>query len=346
MTRRERAGASRRGLWPQPGPCHVVLASRTRCFARAFCTSPFVPTFHLPRPVHCDPVSVLASRQVLLLLFPFSISGLSLTRSALGSLPLALSLGSLVVPGSQGARQQAGGAPATHAPFPQVWQHCDCMGVHADVEHYLCERCEPRPVDRVSRPLRPAAGALAPFDAALSPPPASVSPHCVEGRGPWAQRRHTRPTFSSAAGSPCTEQPVRPWALSRAAFREGRRLCDSPTVLCGLLSRLCPVHTCGTGHVAAVRAAPSEWTARRPEGRAAERWSPGPGAPVPEPPQSWRPSPLRAQHMPSRCRGAAAWLVPPPPVRATRPVRFVLCLHFPKCQSPGAFVFFMPVMSA
>ncbi|XP_016021638.2 histone-lysine N-methyltransferase ASH1L isoform X6 [Rousettus aegyptiacus] len=29
-----------------------------------------------------------------------------------------------------------------------VWQHCDCMGVHADVEHYLCERCEPRPVDR------------------------------------------------------------------------------------------------------------------------------------------------------------------------------------------------------
>ncbi|XP_032948058.1 histone-lysine N-methyltransferase ASH1L isoform X2 [Rhinolophus ferrumequinum] len=29
-----------------------------------------------------------------------------------------------------------------------VWQHCDCMGVHADVEHYLCEQCDPRPVDR------------------------------------------------------------------------------------------------------------------------------------------------------------------------------------------------------
>lgn len=24
------------------------------------------------------------------------------------------------------------------------------MGVHADVEHYLCEQCDPRPVDRVS----------------------------------------------------------------------------------------------------------------------------------------------------------------------------------------------------
>lgn len=128
---------------------------------------------------------MLASRQVLLLLFPFSISGLSLTRSALGSLPLALSLGSLVVPGSQGARQQAGGAPATHAPFPQVWQHCDCMGVHADVEHYLCERCEPRPVDRVSRPLRPAASALAPFDAALSPSPPRLSFSALRG-GAWA----------------------------------------------------------------------------------------------------------------------------------------------------------------
>ncbi|KAM5200907.1 histone-lysine N-methyltransferase ASH1L isoform 2-T3 [Hipposideros larvatus] len=29
-----------------------------------------------------------------------------------------------------------------------VWQHCDCMGVHSDVEHYLCEQCDPRPVDR------------------------------------------------------------------------------------------------------------------------------------------------------------------------------------------------------
>lgn len=205
VTRRERAGASRRGLWPQPGPCHVVLASRTRCFARAFCTSPFVPTFHLPRPVHCDPVSVLASRQVLLLLFPFSISGLSLTRSALGSLPLALSLGSLVVPGSQGARQQAGGAPATHAPFPQVWQHCDCMGVHADVEHYLCERCEPRPVDRVSRPLRPAAGALAPFDAALSPPPPQFLRTAWRGVG----RGH-----SGATRGPLSPVPPAPRAQS------------------------------------------------------------------------------------------------------------------------------------
>ncbi|OCT66773.1 hypothetical protein XELAEV_18043024mg [Xenopus laevis] len=29
-----------------------------------------------------------------------------------------------------------------------AWQHCDCMGVTSDVEHYLCEQCDPRPVDR------------------------------------------------------------------------------------------------------------------------------------------------------------------------------------------------------
>ncbi|XP_058877390.1 histone-lysine N-methyltransferase ASH1L-like [Acipenser ruthenus] len=29
-----------------------------------------------------------------------------------------------------------------------VWQHCDCMGVNADVGHYLCEQCDPRPVDK------------------------------------------------------------------------------------------------------------------------------------------------------------------------------------------------------
>ncbi|KAM9686551.1 histone-lysine N-methyltransferase ASH1L isoform 3-T3 [Trichechus inunguis] len=29
-----------------------------------------------------------------------------------------------------------------------VWQHCDCMGLNSDVEHYLCEQCDPRPVDR------------------------------------------------------------------------------------------------------------------------------------------------------------------------------------------------------
>lgn len=29
-----------------------------------------------------------------------------------------------------------------------VWQHCDCMGMTSDVEHYLCEQCDPRPVDR------------------------------------------------------------------------------------------------------------------------------------------------------------------------------------------------------
>ncbi|KAG5856414.1 hypothetical protein ANANG_G00007710 [Anguilla anguilla] len=36
-----------------------------------------------------------------------------------------------------------------------VWQHCDCMRLKADVEHYLCEQCDPRPVDRVSLPPRP-----------------------------------------------------------------------------------------------------------------------------------------------------------------------------------------------
>ncbi|XP_075464260.1 histone-lysine N-methyltransferase ASH1L isoform X3 [Ascaphus truei] len=29
-----------------------------------------------------------------------------------------------------------------------VWQHCDCMGVTTDVEHYLCEQCDLRLVDR------------------------------------------------------------------------------------------------------------------------------------------------------------------------------------------------------
>ncbi|XP_041429947.1 histone-lysine N-methyltransferase ASH1L, partial [Xenopus laevis] len=29
-----------------------------------------------------------------------------------------------------------------------AWQHCDCLGVTSDVEHYLCEQCDPRPVDR------------------------------------------------------------------------------------------------------------------------------------------------------------------------------------------------------
>uniref|UniRef100_A0A3B3BKN0 Ash1 (absent, small, or homeotic)-like (Drosophila) n=1 Tax=Oryzias melastigma TaxID=30732 RepID=A0A3B3BKN0_ORYME len=29
-----------------------------------------------------------------------------------------------------------------------VWQHFDCMRLEAEVEHYLCEQCEPRPVDR------------------------------------------------------------------------------------------------------------------------------------------------------------------------------------------------------
>ncbi|XP_078288124.1 histone-lysine N-methyltransferase ASH1L [Rhinoraja longicauda] len=29
-----------------------------------------------------------------------------------------------------------------------VWQHCDCMRMTADVEHYLCEQCDPRSVER------------------------------------------------------------------------------------------------------------------------------------------------------------------------------------------------------
>ncbi|XP_061598213.1 histone-lysine N-methyltransferase ASH1L [Cololabis saira] len=28
-----------------------------------------------------------------------------------------------------------------------VWQHCDCMRLESEVEHYLCELCEPRPID-------------------------------------------------------------------------------------------------------------------------------------------------------------------------------------------------------
>ncbi|XP_051948571.1 histone-lysine N-methyltransferase ASH1L-like [Xyrauchen texanus] len=29
-----------------------------------------------------------------------------------------------------------------------VWQHCDCMRLEAEVEHYLCEQCDPHPVDK------------------------------------------------------------------------------------------------------------------------------------------------------------------------------------------------------
>ncbi|XP_023265672.1 histone-lysine N-methyltransferase ASH1L-like isoform X2 [Seriola lalandi dorsalis] len=29
-----------------------------------------------------------------------------------------------------------------------VWQHFDCMRLETEVEHYLCEQCEPRPIDR------------------------------------------------------------------------------------------------------------------------------------------------------------------------------------------------------
>ncbi|KAG7225498.1 hypothetical protein INR49_027493 [Caranx melampygus] len=29
-----------------------------------------------------------------------------------------------------------------------VWQHCDCMRLETEVEHYLCEQCDPRPIDR------------------------------------------------------------------------------------------------------------------------------------------------------------------------------------------------------
>ncbi|TNM93143.1 hypothetical protein fugu_018545 [Takifugu bimaculatus] len=29
-----------------------------------------------------------------------------------------------------------------------VWQHCDCMRLETEVEHYLCEQCDPRPVER------------------------------------------------------------------------------------------------------------------------------------------------------------------------------------------------------
>lgn len=31
----------------------------------------------------------------------------------------------------------------------KVWQHFDCMRLETEVEHYLCELCDPRPVDRV-----------------------------------------------------------------------------------------------------------------------------------------------------------------------------------------------------
>ena len=34
-------------------------------------------------------------------------------------------------------------------PSQKVWQHFDCMRLETEVEHYSCEQCEPRPLDRV-----------------------------------------------------------------------------------------------------------------------------------------------------------------------------------------------------
>ena len=31
----------------------------------------------------------------------------------------------------------------------EVWQHCDCMGVSDDIDNFLCEQCDPRPVNKV-----------------------------------------------------------------------------------------------------------------------------------------------------------------------------------------------------
>lgn len=31
----------------------------------------------------------------------------------------------------------------------QIWQHTDCMRVKGDEDNYLCEECEPRPVNLV-----------------------------------------------------------------------------------------------------------------------------------------------------------------------------------------------------
>ncbi|XP_043936099.1 histone-lysine N-methyltransferase ASH1L isoform X2 [Protopterus annectens] len=45
-----------------------------------------------------------------------------------------------------------------------VWQHCDCMGVNSDVEHYLCEQCDVRPVDK---------------EVPMIPPPHYTQPGCV-----------------------------------------------------------------------------------------------------------------------------------------------------------------------
>lgn len=41
------------------------------------------------------------------------------------------------------------GANGRPVSLPQVWQHCDCMRLETEVEHYLCEQCDPRPVERV-----------------------------------------------------------------------------------------------------------------------------------------------------------------------------------------------------
>ena len=35
----------------------------------------------------------------------------------------------------------------------EVWQHCDCMGVNDDIDNYLCEQCDPRPVNKVRTEL-------------------------------------------------------------------------------------------------------------------------------------------------------------------------------------------------
>lgn len=151
---------------------------------------------------------------------------------------------SLVGSGRRAGRAAGGPRrPAAHSCLPQVWQHCDCMGVHADVEHYLCERCDPRPVDRVSRAPRPRSRrpALSPS----APPPASVPQRYAECRAPtFPLSGAVRGTMKHPHGPPGPSAFGREEhrAQSRAASREGGRLCgprDSAGFYLG--SALCPV---------------------------------------------------------------------------------------------------------
>lgn len=135
------------------GGCHLVSTvwRRTRSSSRSLSSS-----FPFPRECSMDQSVYLCSDRLFFspCFKPF-ISNFSLTHLSLSScLTLPCPAANFLLFLAPSTCLSKSEPPPTAPLSPQVWQHCDCMGVNSDVEHYLCEQCDPRPVDRVSRLCR------------------------------------------------------------------------------------------------------------------------------------------------------------------------------------------------